>query len=360
MRPIKAKWQEQKLGLLVGPTEESRLTSLRFADDVLLVARSKKHLTQMLRDVCESVSQYGLELHPGKTKVLSNTTKCTGRGANTQLSVNGLAIQIVPLTADVKYLGRRITFDNAMRTELDHRIRCAWAKFVSFKQELTGKYYSLRDRLKLFDSVVTPAVLYGSTSWTLTKVSEHLLIRTQRRMLRMILGSGRRRVAPVVDEASSSDVNRQCGHPDVDNLVKEADDLEDGLESWRDWIQRTTHQVEEHLDTLNIESWLHQARRRKWAWAARVVNLPEDRWANRLMKWNPQLHIEGLVSRRGRRQARPRARWEDELVAFVRNIVPSGDHWTTLAMDERRWSDLADAFVEDAWRTQSHAIRAAV
>ena len=57
----KKQWQEKKLGILVGPTDESRLTNLRFADDVMIVARTQRQLTQMLGDFRSSVANYGLE-----------------------------------------------------------------------------------------------------------------------------------------------------------------------------------------------------------------------------------------------------------------------------------------------------------
>ena len=83
-----------------------------------------------------------------------------------------------------------------------NRIRAGWAKFKSNKQELGSKTYSLNDRLRLFDAVVSPTILYASGTWTLTKDHERALQRTQRIMLRMILGAGRRRQTPEPDTLS--------------------------------------------------------------------------------------------------------------------------------------------------------------
>ena len=167
----------------------------------------------------------------------------------------------------------------------------------------------------------------------------------------MVLGSSRRRVIPTAIQESSSDVDSQCEH-DTSALADDGDE-EDCLEPWTEWIKRTTHSVESQLDKLKIESWLHQARRRKWAWAARVACMPDDRWAKKLIIWNPQLHFEGLVARYGRQQARPRVRWSDEICSFVQNVVQTDRPWTEFAEDAKRWSGLADAFVGDAWRRPS-------
>ena len=68
-----------------------------------------------------------------------------------------------------------------------------WAKFMSHKKELCGRCYPLRDRLKLFNATVTPTVLYGCGSWTMTKEREQQLRTAQRKMLRWIVGVGRQR-----------------------------------------------------------------------------------------------------------------------------------------------------------------------
>jgi len=348
MRPIRQQWMDKKMGVLVGPTDACRLTNLRFADDVLLVARTQKQLSQTLCDVRESVSKFGLELHPEKTKVLTNTGRKTGRGRDHKMIIDDLTIEILPMDGYVKYLGRHISFDRPMQTEIEHRVRCAWAKFASFKQELTNKHYPLRDRLKLFDSVVTPTMLYGSSSWVLTKTTEQLLTRTQRRMLRMVLGSGRRRLVVETAATSSHDVDSQCD----EQVNGETTSDEDHLETWVDWLKRTTHYIEDHLAKLSIESWVHQARRRIWNWAQHVSSLSDDRWAKQLVIWKPDLHFDGMVLRHGRRRARPRARWDDDISAFLAQCVGYHGPWMTLAQDTTQWTNLADLFVEDEWRTQ--------
>ena len=104
-----------------------------------------------------------------------------------------MKIEVLPRNGKIKYLGRQITFENGTVVELSNRIKAAWAKFMQYKSELTKKHYSLSDRLRLFEAVVTPTVLYGSEAWTMTAEMSRLLRTTQRRMLRMVLGQGRRR-----------------------------------------------------------------------------------------------------------------------------------------------------------------------
>ena len=68
--------------------------------------------------------------------------------------------------------------------ELENRIRAGWAAFHKNKAELCSKFYCLVDRLRLFDAVVTPVVLYACSTWALKKSREKKLHTEWRRMLR--------------------------------------------------------------------------------------------------------------------------------------------------------------------------------
>ena len=141
--------------------------------------------------------------------------------------------------------------------ELSSRIRGAWAKFMEHTDELTRRTYALSDRLHLFDAVVSPAVLYGSETWTLTKEMERSLKTTQRRMLRAILGQGRRKVQGPIERAIPAESEEEG----TDDIPEQ--DNRDMLEPWVEWIQRVTHNVENNLKQLKIRTWVEQARKRK-------------------------------------------------------------------------------------------------
>ena len=103
-----------------------------------------------------------------------------------------MEIEILGTQGHTKYLGRKLSFSDYHRVEVENRISTAWRKFYLLKQELTGSKYPLSDRLRLFQGTVTPTVLYGCEAWTLTTDLENRLRRTQRQMLRMIIHLPRR------------------------------------------------------------------------------------------------------------------------------------------------------------------------
>ena len=82
-----------------------------------------------------------------------------------------------------------------------------------------SKFYTFNIKAKLFQAVVTPVVLYGAASWTLTKNMEVDLLRAWRRILRAV----------------------QC----ASRLPEEM---------WGDYVQRTTAVVEDKFHSLGYEN----------------------------------------------------------------------------------------------------------
>ena len=134
-------------------------------------------------------------------------------------------------------------------------------------------------RLKLFDSVVSSTMLYGNAAWTLTQPLRQEIRTTQRRMLRMVLGSGRR---PMQGDTGE-------------------------VEPWVDWLKRTTRDIEKRLGELQIPEWLDTHRQTKLKWARQIVTRDEHTWAWRAMLWDP----DPWTHRRA--HGRPRRRWIDDI-----------------------------------------------
>ena len=63
MREVKPEWVRKHMGLRVGHTDLCQLTNLRFADDLLLVAKTLPMIRTMLSDIAAAAARRGLELH---------------------------------------------------------------------------------------------------------------------------------------------------------------------------------------------------------------------------------------------------------------------------------------------------------
>ena len=103
MRDVKAKWLQRGYGLDLGPLN---LSELRFADDLVLVGKSRAQICSMMTDVIDAAALRGLEVHPDKTKVMCNRCVRKGRLATKYVEVRGMRVEVLPHTASCKYLGR--------------------------------------------------------------------------------------------------------------------------------------------------------------------------------------------------------------------------------------------------------------
>ena len=157
---------------------------------------------------------------------------------------------------------------------------------------------------------------------------ENRLRKAQRQMLRMILGSPRRRGQPSPDiphshtphhppttddtphnqeQTSSSD-----SADDVDSNIDPTHDhtpADETLEPWADWIKRCTHQVEQLLQTLGIADWATQRKQHKEALKARVAGHDHGRWTSMALHWDPESDYRRAPTRR---PGRPKKRWTDD------------------------------------------------
>jgi len=216
---------------------------------------------------------------------------------------------VLTYSEKTEYLGRLLGFSSFHDAEIDHRIAKAWAKFHKFKKELCCKDYPLKDRLRLFNAVITPSVLYGSCSWTMTRDRERRLQVAHRRMLRYVCQT-RRKI------------------------------LEDGqVETWVEWVQRATDLAEKAMRDSGGEAWVVVQRRKKWRWAGRVARLSDQRWTHETLYWEP--------ARRNRSVGRPRLRWADAFATFFDKIEGMhGDDWHACAQCAGDWQKYEDMFCQ--------------
>eukprot|EP00973_Karenia_brevis_P003269 449526-Karenia_brevis.AAC.1 len=128
------------------------------------------------------------------------------------------------------YLGKRLCLNDIHDAEIRNRLDKAWAKFFMWKSELCAKHLRFENRLKLFESTVTPTFLYGSGSWTMTVDRARRIQTTQRRMLRWMLGVGRTWEKKDTCESESSGEEPEPEEMEEDGEWK--------LETWIDWIRR--------------------------------------------------------------------------------------------------------------------------
>ena len=270
------------------------LTNLLFADDVVLVATCQKDISKMIVDLDKNAAKFGLKIHMGKTAVLTNASRSRPNTIKC-----GQAVVKVLLQDDAeKYLGRKISIDLFHETEIANRIAAGWCAFWKLKDVLCNRRLSLKDRFRLFESCVSPGVLYACGTWTLTVDLSLQIQAAQRKMLRWLVG-----------------LRRETEEP------------------WIDFIKRSTHISERLAREHGVPDWLDTHRLRKWKLAGTVARRTDNRWSKRLLGWKP--HFRTIPYRD---VGRPCLRWSDAIAD-----VAGGD-WAKAAADEGLWMALSYAF----------------
>ena len=109
--------------------------------------------------------------------------------------------------------------------EVQHRIQAAWGKFHQYRWQLTNSNISVKLRLKLFDAVVSPCVLFGLGALPMYATLREKVDITLRKMLRRIVGWRR-----IPDEPWDITMKRM------------KDRVNDALEQWpiKPWSDRVT------------------------------------------------------------------------------------------------------------------------
>uniref|UniRef100_A0A8R1UT03 Reverse transcriptase domain-containing protein n=1 Tax=Pristionchus pacificus TaxID=54126 RepID=A0A8R1UT03_PRIPA len=156
-----------------------RLTTLTYADDVVVVARNRSDLATMIGKLIVECGKVGLQVHPAKTMLLTENRK-----QKQPLSVRG---QQFLYQEGGKYLGRYLSFPIDNVKEIKRRIQSGWNSWGKLSELLRHHLVSTEAKRRAFDACITPCVLYGCEAWTLRETDRELLAVTQRKMERRML-----------------------------------------------------------------------------------------------------------------------------------------------------------------------------
>ena len=258
----------------------------------------------MLGDVEGEASKVGLKLHPGKTKILNNNI---GYGVGAKVARCGsMLIEILDHECHADYLGTSVKLTGIEDEEVASRISKAWAKYGVFRNELRDRKVPIELRLKLFDTVITPTILYGSEAWGTKRSSQQKLHATQMKMMRLLIHAHRT-------------------YDRYDNHVE--------------WIKDVTTKAAATMEKYGIREWTETQSRKKWTWAGKVAQAHEGRWTAILTAWSPHA---------SRPRGRPRKRWADDINGFLTlqaGTKHEGEDWRSLASRPKTWGSLIKDFV---------------
>lgn len=263
-------------GVRVG---RERVMDLDFADDVALLADTWLVLVGLVVRMEEVTQRFGINISVKKSEVM-----CIGRGAE-NLNVEDLEFrgQTMKQVEEFIYLGSTITSDGKFVRDMERRKAGATRAFGVLRRRVWGRReISLKVKMKIFNAVVLPVLLYGATAWALTQTEEKKLDAFEMRMLRSILGV-----------------------------------------RWDDFERNVD--IRERLCQPPVAIKLRKARLQ---WFGHVERMGEDRQVKRIMEAE-------MVGRRP--VGRPRTRWKGVLQRDLQNVGLTLEEAAAETQDRERW-----------------------
>ena len=92
---------------------------------------------------------------------------------------------------EFKYLGITLTNQNSIAEEIKSRLKSRNACYHSVQNLLSSRLLSKNLKMKIYRTVILPAVLYGCETWSLTLREKRKLRAFENMVLRSIFGSRR-------------------------------------------------------------------------------------------------------------------------------------------------------------------------
>ena len=143
-------------------TAGRNINNFRYADDIILMAESKKKLKSLLMKVKEESEKIVLKLNIQKTKIMAS-------GPVTSWEIDGETMEAV---RDFILLGSKITADGDFSHEIKRCLILGRKYVTNLTSILKIRDTTLLTKVLLVKAMVFPVVMYGCESWTIKK-AEH-------------------------------------------------------------------------------------------------------------------------------------------------------------------------------------------
>ncbi|KAK3529893.1 hypothetical protein QTP86_007211 [Hemibagrus guttatus] len=142
---------------------DHRISSLIFADDVVLLAPSSLDLQHVLGHFAADCEAAGMRVSTSKLEAMVLDRKkvaCT-------LQVEG---EVLPQVEEFKYLGVLFTSEGRMDREIDRRIGAAAAVMRSmYRSVVVKKELTQKAKLSIYQSIYVPTLTYDHELWVMTE-----------------------------------------------------------------------------------------------------------------------------------------------------------------------------------------------
>ena len=154
---------------------------LLFADDTLLLASTVDELQILLNKLSTYCKKWNITVNINKTKVM--LFKASNRPEQFELFYDGSIIETV---RNFIYLGVNVSCNGKFFNAQKHLSEQASKALYALSNVFNNNVLLVQDKMKLFDSIVLPILMYGSEIWGFYKSND--IEKVHMRFLKQILG----------------------------------------------------------------------------------------------------------------------------------------------------------------------------
>uniref|UniRef100_A0A8C5CRJ5 Reverse transcriptase domain-containing protein n=1 Tax=Gadus morhua TaxID=8049 RepID=A0A8C5CRJ5_GADMO len=259
-----------------------RISSLLFADDVVLIGSSACDLQHSLDRLAAECEAAGMRISTAKSEAMTLSRKpvdCLLRVGNESLAQ----------VKEFKYLGVLFASEGTMEREIGRRIGAAGAVLRSlYRTVVTKRELSRKAKISIYRSIFVPILTYGHEGWVMTERTRSRVQAAEMSFLRRVAGVSLR------DRVRSSAIREELG----------------------------------------LEPLLLYLERSQLRWFGHLVRMPTGRLPWEVFQARP-------VGRRPR--GRPRTRWRDYIstLAWERLGIPPSE-LVNVAREREVWGPLLE------------------
>jgi len=261
---------------------------LAYADDVVLLARNRKELEQVTKNLIEAAESVGLKFNTLKTKFmeLKNGKK---RNVKENLRVNTQTGEVIEFEEVESYMYLGVLVNNKCEEDKEIELRLAKSRSClgGLNRILKSKNISRNAKLRIYKTVLRPTLTYGCETWVLNKNNQTKLEIWERKVLRKIFGGK----------------NTEFG-----------------------WERRTNAELYELYNDNKITDYI---RGRRLQWLGHLERMDDSREVKRIA-WRIPIGK--------RKRGRPRRKWREAVEEDLEQKQIRD--WRRLARDRKQWKNI--------------------
>ncbi|KAK7916392.1 hypothetical protein WMY93_012153 [Mugilogobius chulae] len=161
---------------------DHRISSLLFADDVVLMASSNQ-------DLQHALGRFAAECEAAEMKISSSKSEAMVLDRKKVLCPLQVGGESLPQVEEFKYLGVLFTSEGRMEREIDRRIGAASAVMRSlYRTVVVKKELSRKAKLSIYRSIYVPTLTYGHELWVMTERTRSRIQAVEMSFLRRVAG----------------------------------------------------------------------------------------------------------------------------------------------------------------------------